>query len=257
MQPQICRGRKTGFTLIELLVVIAIISILAAILFPVFARARENARRASCLSNEKQLGLGMLQYAQDNDERFPVLANRSTGPGFSTWDDAIFPYVKSAQVYQCPSVPTKNSRAYAMNWWITGSGISAWTPAIPNYDTTLAGIPRAANTVMLIEYSTVQDVPDTTSCYGLGNAYCYGKRGFALVAFVWGGASASLPQGTYTGLSRKGTPSPGGGVPDRTGVGSGIHINDTFNVLYVDGHSKNVKAGTPPADGSFLWHPGT
>ena len=62
---------RRGFTLIELLVVIAIIAILAAILFPVFARARENARRSSCLSNMKQIGLGMMQYSQDNDERYP------------------------------------------------------------------------------------------------------------------------------------------------------------------------------------------
>lgn len=259
MQLQICPGRKAGFTLIELLVVIAIISILAAILFPVFARARENARRASCLSNQKQLGLGMIQYAQDYDEQFPTLANLSTGQsGFVTWDDAIYPYVKSAQVYQCPSVPDKNTRAYSMNWWVAGTATSAWTPTLPHSKATLASIPRAANTVLLIEYSTVNEVPTANVCYSLTNAHCYGKRGFQIQSFVWGGASATVTQGTYTGLSRKGTPAaPSGGVPDRIGVGSGIHINDTFNVLYADGHSKNVKAGVPPSDGSFLWHPGT
>src|SRR5690242_71979 len=66
-----CKTRRTGFTLIELLVVIAIIALLAAILFPVFGRARENARRSSCASNFKQVGLGLLQYIQDNDEYFP------------------------------------------------------------------------------------------------------------------------------------------------------------------------------------------
>src|SRR5471032_187855 len=66
------RAKFKGFTLIELLVVIAIIAILAAILFPVFARARENARRASCQSNLKQIGLGFQQYSQDYDERFPI-----------------------------------------------------------------------------------------------------------------------------------------------------------------------------------------
>jgi prepilin-type N-terminal cleavage/methylation domain-containing protein/prepilin-type processing-associated H-X9-DG protein len=97
-----------GFTLIELLVVIAIIAILAAILFPVFARARENARRASCQSNLKQIGLGFLQYAQDYDERMPVYqhnAGPQSGPA-SGWAVIIQPYTKSTQIYQCPSEPT-------------------------------------------------------------------------------------------------------------------------------------------------------
>ena len=72
-------GKTDGFTLIELLVVIAIISILAVILFPVFARARESARRASCMSNLKQIGLGMMMYVQDYDGRFPVICPSKTG----------------------------------------------------------------------------------------------------------------------------------------------------------------------------------
>jgi prepilin-type N-terminal cleavage/methylation domain-containing protein/prepilin-type processing-associated H-X9-DG protein len=105
-----------GFTLIELLVVIAIIALLAAILFPVFARARENARRASCQSNLKQIGLGVMQYVQDYDERYPLQVNDAcTGApsGSSGFMDptcaqssvlrSIQPYVKSAQVYICPS----------------------------------------------------------------------------------------------------------------------------------------------------------
>jgi prepilin-type N-terminal cleavage/methylation domain-containing protein/prepilin-type processing-associated H-X9-DG protein len=92
--------RRSGFTLIELLVVIAIIAILAAILFPVFARARENARRASCQSNLKQIGLGVLQYTQDYDERFP---NSYFGTDSVGWSERIQPYLKSVQIYQCPS----------------------------------------------------------------------------------------------------------------------------------------------------------
>ena len=95
-----------GFTLIELLVVIAIIAILAAILFPVFARARENARRASCQSNLKQIGLGILQYVQDYDEHYPMYRMMgSTGSAVRPygWADAIQPYVKSIQFLQCPS----------------------------------------------------------------------------------------------------------------------------------------------------------
>jgi prepilin-type N-terminal cleavage/methylation domain-containing protein/prepilin-type processing-associated H-X9-DG protein len=98
-----------GFTLIELLVVIAIIAILAAILFPVFARARENARRASCQSNMKQIGLGFAQYLQDYDEKYPMgLSNDVTNPnrndqGHFGWVMALQPYQKSVQIYQCPS----------------------------------------------------------------------------------------------------------------------------------------------------------
>jgi len=102
-----------GFTLIELLVVIAIISILAAILFPVFARARENARRTTCLSNLKQVGLGLMQYTQDFDERLPPAyisypENSYTYPNGSvgstaTWYDMLYPYVKSLQLFNCPS----------------------------------------------------------------------------------------------------------------------------------------------------------
>jgi len=109
--------KKKGFTLIELLVVIAIIAILAAILFPVFARARENARRASCQSNLKQLALGIFQYTQDYDEKYPLRwANRDatttsfTAPTTATaatadqgWVTIVQPYLKSAQLFQCPS----------------------------------------------------------------------------------------------------------------------------------------------------------
>ncbi len=113
------RNNRSAFTLIELLVVIAIIAILAAILFPVFARARENARRSSCQSNLKQIGLGVLQYAQDYDERMPSTAMNGTGTGNGftgglNWVVNLQPYVKSYQLFVCPSntrntVPMQNS----------------------------------------------------------------------------------------------------------------------------------------------------
>lgn len=96
------RSSKRGFTLIELLVVIAIIAILAAILFPVFARARENARRSSCQSNLKQIGLGIMQYTQDYDEFYPLGSYATTGGNFS-WRHSIQPYIKSTQLFKCPS----------------------------------------------------------------------------------------------------------------------------------------------------------
>jgi prepilin-type N-terminal cleavage/methylation domain-containing protein len=126
------RGCRRGFTLIELLVVIAIIAILAAILFPVFAKAREKARQATCVSNENQLGLAIMQYTQDNDEMFPsglvgapaMVAlpgnganNPANGAGIG-WAGEISPYVKSVGVFKCPDDNTGsagNVCSYAMN----------------------------------------------------------------------------------------------------------------------------------------------
>src|SRR6476646_9537285 len=108
---------KSAFTLIELLVVIAIIAILAAILFPVFARARENARRSTCQSNLKQIGLGVLQYVQDYDERYPQYKMDSGVTGTrSTWFAQTQPYLKSTQIFTCPSdsVTTQSGGAYWM-----------------------------------------------------------------------------------------------------------------------------------------------
>jgi len=128
--------RVRGFTLIELLVVIAIIAILAAILFPVFARAREKARQTSCLANIKQIGLGSLMYAQDYDDslyghiqgwRGDPVYGASGPPGYIRWPDQVFPYVKNEQLFVCPSNPSygfvANTRdayfGYGMNYWQT------------------------------------------------------------------------------------------------------------------------------------------
>jgi prepilin-type N-terminal cleavage/methylation domain-containing protein/prepilin-type processing-associated H-X9-DG protein len=144
--------RRPGFTLIELLVVIAIIAILAAILFPVFAQAREKARQSSCLSNMKQLGLAFMMYAQDYDERFPnggLERGCGGGPGGALTDDqlltgilsawvpsgswhtrpnwdlangALFPYVKNRGVYGCPSdggLSNHRGLSYSMNGYLS------------------------------------------------------------------------------------------------------------------------------------------
>ena len=97
--------KQRGFTLIELLVVIAIIAILAAILFPVFARAREKARQASCESNLKQLALGTLMYAQDYDERFPCWERDTYDESLSPLHPgrSVYPYIKNLAVFACPS----------------------------------------------------------------------------------------------------------------------------------------------------------
>ncbi len=130
------RTRQGGFTLIELLVVIAIIAILAAILFPVFAKARENARKATCQSNLKQIGLATLQYAQDYDERLPMRWI-ATDSNFRT-PALIYPYVKNSGVFACPSFSADRTHtgigAYKLSYTFPGGA-----PAHPASPCTTCG----------------------------------------------------------------------------------------------------------------------
>lgn len=104
VHPVGCRP-KTAFTLIEVLIVLAIITLLAAILFPVFGRVRDSGRRTSCASNLHQLGLALSQYAQDNRSFYPAINSSAYNTGCAPWADTVFPYVKSEQVFECPSFP--------------------------------------------------------------------------------------------------------------------------------------------------------
>ena len=139
---------RTGFTLIELLVVIAIIEILASILFPVFARARENARRASCMSNLKQMGLGMTMYVQDYDETFPARYYVNGGTT-EYWWNLLQPYTKSSQLFQCPSSPFGTS--------VTNGQYGANYYVVKNYNQALlklSAIQSSATTYMLMDWGT-------------------------------------------------------------------------------------------------------
>lgn len=176
------KNKKNGFTLIELLVVIAIIAILAAILFPAFARARENARRSSCQSNMKQIGIGFMQYSQDYDERFPLSTYAGAG-GFSgdtsipagkytvdvasfnapkhyySWMDFVNPYIKSIQIFDCPSATDRTRGSYGYNFVFSGrvnfNDVDAAQPNVALAKFTQSQLTRSAEIIMITEFNGV------------------------------------------------------------------------------------------------------
>jgi len=197
--------QKKAFTLIELLVVIAIISILAAILFPVFARARENARRASCLSNLKQIGLGAMMYTQDYDERYPAYRQFHSG-GTSDeygWTITLLPYIKSQQIFQCPSdsasydtsktpgAASSGYSDYAYNIWIGGYYLDSGGTGHAGPPMTQANMEQSTLTVMLEDYAgTGNAASHTSTSYRNGKEINYWFRHFegANIAFADGHA---------------------------------------------------------------------
>ena len=226
----------SGFTLIELLVVIAIIAILAAILFPVFARARENARRSSCQSNLKQVGLGIIQYRQDYDERFPS-AIFPTNPASLGWADVVQPYLKSIQIYQCPSETTPpdaapDSIGYTDYWY--NAGLS-WNRDISNPDYS-TGINEAA--VLS---------PTLTVMNGDAGTDANLTRGSARTRSNGHGYTGVGPLTAPGSFKTSGTSYVGGS----TGFGGGgqRHL-EGLNLLFVDGHVKWFKSSGPDQNSS-------
>ena len=243
---QLTHKTRSAFTLIELLVVIAIIAILAAILFPVFARARENARRSSCSSNLKQIGLGLIQYSQDYDEKFTRAwygpngyEASDPGAGKYKWMDAIQPYIKSTQLFTCPSTPN-------------GLSAGATGQFVPYDKLGTAGYPGAPNEQNYGSYAI------NASYYGVGDLKGPAND-LSLAAVneptttIWAGDG----NGSYQVDWDNGNPAifKIGSIP---AIGQGSlqdgsiverHL-ETCNVLFVDGHVKSQKMNSLAALGN-------
>lgn len=205
---------RNGFTLIELLVVIAIISILAAILFPVFARARENARKTTCASNLRQLGMAIAMYSQDYDENYPVcnFSDTSTGaPPNTHFDsagkpiflpDLLAPYIKNKGVFFCPTMRAQPDRASLYPTDYNFLCIHGWHLFFPNYDNDsegvcthpVASISRTAEKPMIMCDGLGEHAGETT-----GSVYANGKLGGQNICYVDG--HVKFTPGSYQAIT--------------------------------------------------------
>ncbi len=168
------RFQASAFTLIELLVVIAIIAILAAILFPVFATAREKARQSACLSNMKQIGIAYTQYEQDYDELVPAGKSFATGAG---WAGQIYPYLKSTQVYLCPNdIGPGDIISYAANSNLVGYTATPRSPIVAN----ISQMTSPVRTVLLFEVTNENNLLSPSGTWTIPTDVNYSPAGNGL-----------------------------------------------------------------------------
>jgi prepilin-type N-terminal cleavage/methylation domain-containing protein/prepilin-type processing-associated H-X9-DG protein len=211
------KSARRAFTLIELLVVIAIIAILAAILFPVFARAREAARKTSCLSNTNQIMKGVLMYAQDYDERYPMVrGGGSMGPTVSTncgtgasgtWRSAIGPYTKNVGMFRCPSNQTGISgedNLPAHYAWATTNGNVPGTEDGFSWgcggSNAMASVQFPAETVGTVEWLNNGNPDACSGC--TGSTFCH--SGTVNYGLLDGHTKAYKPNWAYVDSSNRG-----------------------------------------------------
>ena len=253
------RSRSSAFTLIELLVVIAIIAILAAILFPVFAQAREKARQASCLSNTKQLGLGIYQYVQDYDETLPM--GGVVFPAYDTrWPKTIYPYVKNVGVFACPSQTEEMFGATKTDFVPTLEAATAIKPTGPSsvggygINFNLVGFANAGATTLS---KTLADIKDSAGTFlvceaarldGQGNTFAL--NGVAPKDWVPLQSIATewqvFPPSSFTSNPNTGQASNQWFTQTADGHGNNHATcrrpvprhNGGLNVIYCDGHAK-------------------
>lgn len=248
---QLSLSRMAAFTLIELLVVIAIIAILAAILFPVFAQAREKARQTSCLSNQKQIGLAALQYAQDYDETNPQLCYINNSPSNPHWMDVLYPYIKSEAIFSCPSRagdPKDPDEWGRFVWTGNTAGIAALPGGKRNYhygnyaiNGTYATAANYGKDYGSVIGAPLADIvhPATTvfACEGAIPLYPTNNNRDASTQFDW--AQAGTNPGYFQGWvnTTSTPPKVSAGGADRVFA---PHFGRT-NISWCDGHSSNME----------------